>query len=172
VSDIFAIRCVIRAVIREEDEGMKIETALLADSAQVANGKLFILGGGWSLYRSGVYPVAIQMAVAFLMSFNSGEVGSNYPMVVTIADEAGVPIAPSVQGQLQVGPPPPEVPQGSAIKIPIVANIMTLQIPRAGKYAIDIRVGTSRAQLQFDAIFVGTKVELNFPSATGGEVGN
>ncbi|MGO9454107.1 MAG: DUF6941 family protein [Candidatus Binataceae bacterium] len=144
---------------------MKIESAILADAAQAANGKLFILGGGWNIYRAANYPVPVQMAVAFMVSFDTNEVGNNYPLTITIADEAGVPIAPAMQGHIAVSPPPSEMPKEAPLKLPFAVN-MGLQIPRAGKYGILITAGSSKAQLQFDAIFVGSKVQFDFPGST------
>ncbi|MFZ0659939.1 MAG: hypothetical protein WAM05_14540 [Candidatus Binataceae bacterium] len=150
---------------------MKIESPILADAAQAANGKLFILGGGWSIYRSASYPVPVQLGLAFVVSLNANEVGARYPLGITIADEAGVPVVPPMQGQINVGPPAPGSPKGSPIKMPFAINI-GVQVPRVGRYVIEIKAGSSKAQLEFDAIFVGTKVQLDFPPASGEEPGN
>lgn len=149
---------------------MKINFVMLADAAQAMGGKLFILGGDWNTYRSAAYPVNIQLAVAFSVSFTSNEVGIKYPMKIVIADEAGIPIVPEIQGQVEVGPPAEELPKGISPKLPFALNV-GLQIPRPGKYQVVVSVGSSKASVSFDAIFIGQKVELGFPE-TDAERGN
>jgi len=149
---------------------VKIESLMLADAAQAANGKLFILGGGWSVYKAPNFPMPIQMALAFMVSFSSTEIGIKYPINVAIADEAGVPIVPEMKGQIEVGPPPPEMPKGASHKLPFALN-MGLQIPRAGKYGIVVTVGSFKAEIRFDAIFIGSKIQFG-ASDLGAERGN
>jgi len=141
---------------------MKIETLLLCDSAQVANGKLFILGGGWTLYRAANYPTNIQIGLAVDVSFNRTEAGVKFPLKVSIADEAGIPIIPAMDGQIEAGQPAQEVPKGALLKLPLAINT-ALQLPRPGRYTIVMSVGSSKVQTSFEAIFVGTKVELAIP---------
>jgi hypothetical protein len=149
---------------------MKIESFMLADAAQAANGKLFVLGGGWSVHRAPNYPGHVQMALAFMVSFSSTEIGNKYPLHVAIADEAGVPIVPAMRGQIEVAPPAPEMPKAAPHKLPFALN-MGLSIPRPGKYGIVVTVGSSKAQTEFHAIFVGSKVQFDV-SETSGERGN
>ncbi|HYA35176.1 MAG TPA: hypothetical protein VEF03_06125 [Candidatus Binataceae bacterium] len=144
---------------------MKINFVMVADAAQVANGKLFILGGDWNVYRSGSYPTQAQMAIAFSVSFSPNEVGIKVPMKVVIADEAGIPILPEMQGQIEIGPPPEDQPVGAGPKLPFAINL-GLQIPRPGKYEVKVTVGSSNHSVPFDAIFAGQKVELAFAAST------
>ncbi|MGO9454976.1 MAG: DUF6941 family protein [Candidatus Binataceae bacterium] len=143
---------------------MKINFVMLADAAQVAGGKLFILGGDWNIYRSGNYPVSIQLAVAFSVSFSPNELGIKYPMKIVIADEAGIPIIPEMQGQIEIGPPPQEQPKDASPKLPIAINV-GVQIPRPGRYEVVVNVGSSKIPVSFDAIFVGQKVDLGVPGS-------
>lgn len=138
---------------------MKIEAAVLCDSAQVANGKLFILGGGWNMYGAVNFPVTIPIALAVDVSFTRNEAGIQFPFVVTISDEAGVPIIPTMNGQIQIGAPTQELPKGTLLKLPLAINT-GLMLPRPGRYNINVNVGSSKAHLIFDAIFTGNKVAL------------
>ena len=78
---------------------MKIEYLILADAAQAVGGKLFILGGGWTMFRSASFPALVQLAVAALVVFSSTEVGIKYPLSVIVSDETGVPIIPEIKGR-------------------------------------------------------------------------
>ncbi|MGC2278026.1 MAG: hypothetical protein WA571_18575, partial [Candidatus Binatus sp.] len=102
---------------------MKIEYALLADAAQAVGGKVFVLGGGWNLFRSASYPAPVQFAVAIGLGFSTSEVGMKYPLNIAIADESGVPIVPEMKGQVETGQPAPDVPKTASIKIPVAINI-------------------------------------------------
>ena len=110
---------------------MKIEYALLADAAQAVGGKIFVLGGGWNLFRSPSYPAPVQLAIAIGLGFSSTEVGIKYPLNVVIADEAGVPVVPEMKGQVETGQTAPDVPKTASVKIPVAINI-NLSLPHPG----------------------------------------
>ncbi|HUO04433.1 MAG TPA: hypothetical protein VMU16_04465 [Candidatus Binataceae bacterium] len=136
---------------------MKIEYLVLADAAQVGNGKLFILGGGWSIFRSGNYPAPAQLAVGlgFLISWN--ETGTQFPLSITLADEAGVPIIPEITGQIQASKSG-QLPEGITQKVPLAVNL-SVSIPHPGRYTITATAGASRIETFFDAIYVGKSGE-------------
>src|SRR5271168_466063 len=90
-------------------EKMKIEFALLADAAQAVGGKVFVLGGGWNLFRAASYPAPVQLAIAIGLGFTFDEVGVKYPLNVVIADEAGIPVVQEMKGQVETGQPAPDV---------------------------------------------------------------
>jgi hypothetical protein len=138
---------------------MKIEYALLADAAQAVGGKVFILGGGWNLFRAPNFPAPVQLAIAVGLGFTSDEVGIQFPLNVVIADEAGVPVVPEMKGQVETGQPAPDVPKTASVKIPVAINI-SLSLPHPGTYGIVVTAGFATTQLSFDAIFAGKKVEF------------
>jgi hypothetical protein len=138
---------------------MKIDYALLADAAQAVGGKIFVLGGGWNVFRSANYPAPVQFAVAIGIGFEASEIGVRYPVKIVIADEAGIPVVPEMSGQIETGQLAPDFPKGLAVKLPVAWNV-NFAVPRAGRYAIVVTVGSVRADLSFDAIFVGPRVQL------------
>jgi hypothetical protein len=138
---------------------MKIEYALLADAAQAVGGKIYVLGGGWNMFRSPSFPAPVQLAIAIGLGFTFNEIGIKYPLNVVIADETGVPIVPEMKGQVETGQPAADVPKTASVKIPVAINI-NMSLPHAGTYGIVVTAGTSTAQLSFEAIFAGQKVEF------------
>ena len=138
---------------------MKIDYAILADAAQAVGGKIFILGGGWNVFRSPSFPAPVQLALAIGIGFTSNEIGGKHPLKIVIADEAGVPVVPELNGQIETGQPAPDLPQTLPVKVPVVWNV-SLNVPRPGKYGIVITAGSSQAELSFDAIFVGQRVQF------------
>jgi len=149
---------------------MKIEYALLADAAQAVGGKMFVLGGGWNLFRSPNFPAQVQLAVAIGLGFTTDEVGGKYPLSVVIADDAGVPIIPEMKGQVETGQSAPDVPKTATVKIPVAINV-NLSLPHPGQYGIIVTAGASSAQLSFEAIFAGQKVPFP-PDKSSSERGN
>jgi hypothetical protein len=150
---------------------MKVEYVVLADAAQAVNGKLYILGGGWSVYRCATFPSPIQIAIAMSVTFTANEAGMRVPLSIVIADEAGVPIVPEMKGQIEAGQPLPDLPKGVTHRLPFAAN-MGILIPRAGRYTIMVRVGSSSTPVGFDAIFVGHRIELTAEGSSTPERGN
>src|ERR1700723_1190125 len=102
---------------------MKIDYAVLADAAQAVGGKIFILGGGWNVFRAANYPAPVQLAVAAGVGFASDEIGVRYPLKITIADETGIPVVPELNGQIDTGQLAPDLPQGLPIKVPMAWNV-------------------------------------------------
>ena len=140
---------------------MKIEAAVLCDSAQVANGKLFILDdSGWNMYGAVSLPVTFPIALAVDVSFTRNQAGIQFPFVVTISDEAGVPIIPTMNHQIESEASTQELPKGTLLKLPLAINT-GLVWPRPGWYNINVNVGSSKAhRVLLDAIFTGNKVAL------------
>ena len=144
---------------------MKIEYALLADAAQSVGGKMFILGGGWNIFRGANFPAPVQLAVAVGIGFGSDEVGVRFPVKIVIADEAGVPVVPEMTGQIETGQLAPDYPKGTPVKVPVAWNV-GFQVPRPGRYTVVVTVGASQSELSFDAIFVGQRVQFGASSTS------
>ena len=143
---------------------------MLAEQDEAVGGNHFVLGVGWNLFRYHSYPAPVQLAIAIGLSFSSTEVGIKYPLNVVIADETGVPIVPEMKGQVETGQTAPDVPKTASVKIPVAINI-NLSLPHPGTYGIVVTAGSSTAQLSFEAIFAGQKVEFA-PAGPAPERGN
>jgi hypothetical protein len=68
---------------------------LLADAAQVAEGKLNILGGGWDVCGPGPTP----MAIAVKLEIPPGQTRRKHTWSVVLVDENGEPILLPLDGQ-------------------------------------------------------------------------
>lgn len=138
---------------------MKIEYALLADAAQAVGGKIFVLGGGWNVFRAANYPAPVHLSIAMGLGFTSNEAGIKYPLNVTVTDEAGVAIIPEMKGQVETGQLAPDFPKGASVKIPVAITI-NMPLPHPGTYGIVVTAGSSKTQLSFEAIFAGQRVQF------------
>src|SRR5205809_1350406 len=101
---------------------MKV-TILLADAVQAVNGKLYILGGGWSV--TGPDPAPSAIAVKIEVGWNETDQPHHWELFLVDADgqEVGVdtpdgrqPI--EIRGDFETGKPQ-GIPEGSPIDVPL-----------------------------------------------------
>jgi hypothetical protein len=137
---------------------MKIEFLILSDASQVVGGKLFMLGGAWNLHRSGNYPSQFQFSIALSILVPWDEAGIRHQFTLTIADDAGVPVIPQIQGHFEVGKSD-QIPKEITQRALVSANI-TMAVPRPGRYIVSATAGASKVDTTFDAIFIGQKIAL------------
>jgi len=120
---------------------VELEYAMLADSAQVAEGKTFILGGGVSILWRSQYPAPIGCVLVMQLTHHRAEADSTHEIRVQFTDADGHPVIPELNGQLQVGEPPPNVPGNLPLGAPIVIPFPPLPaLQRPGAYAVEILI--------------------------------
>lgn len=84
----------------------KIDCFLLVDSAQVSNGKLFILGGGWARLTSTQIPVTRTFETAIRVVVPWTETNRPHPMELQIENEDGQALLETpVKAEIRVGRP-------------------------------------------------------------------
>ena len=119
-------------------------TMLLADSAQVADGKLFILGGGWSITG----PDPAPQAVALKFQVDSHEFNATHHWEIFLTDADGRPVmVPTeegdqpveVRGEFRVGDPT-DVPPGTPVDIPIAVNFGPIPLSASSRYTWRVSV--------------------------------
>ncbi|MDA8379861.1 MAG: hypothetical protein M0020_03380 [Actinomycetota bacterium] len=116
---------------------MKV-TMLLCDAAQVADGKLYILGGGWSII--GPVPAPTAIAIKIDVPWHAAAEVHHWELFFTDADGQPVivpgpngPQAIEVRGEFRVGRNP-AVPEGSPIDMPLAVNIGPLPLESGSRY--------------------------------------
>lgn len=105
-------------------------TLMLCDFAQVADGKLNIMGGGWSVAN------AMQGHIAVLFRIPWDRANQRITAVLTLLDQDGRSV-PDENGtkitmQLEVGRPP-GLSRGSDLDAPLAIPIPSVQLP-PGRY--------------------------------------
>ena len=113
-------------------------TMLLADSAQAVNGKLYILGGGWTL----IGPDPNPMAVAMLIDVPWDQTNRPHTWKLSLQDEDGQPVklptpigdqVVELTAEFEVGRPPGVKP-GTPLPVPLAVNIGPLPLPPGRGY--------------------------------------
>jgi hypothetical protein len=131
---------------------MEIEWLILADAAQVVNGKLYLLGGGWETVtlHSDRFPVSHHCAVAASFRVPWLETNQQTPMEIEIVHEDGDTIA-KIAGQVEVGRPaghPPGQDQRTQL-----ATELALALPKPGNYVVIGRIaGEEKKRVPFRVI--------------------
>ena len=107
---------------------------LLADAAQVADGKLYLLGAGWSVTGPGPTPSAV--AIKIEVPWDQTNVAHHFelelvdedgqPVTMPAADGAAQPV--QTAGSFEVGRPAGLRP-GTPIDVPLAINIGPLALP-------------------------------------------
>ena len=109
-------------------------TLLLADAAQVADGKLFILGGGQHEIGPGPQPLAIAM----LLDVPWDLTNTQHEWQFELLDEDGSPVFFDDQpilvgGQFEAGRPAGATP-GTPIAVPLAINFTALPVEPGRRY--------------------------------------
>jgi hypothetical protein len=121
-------------------------TLLLADAAQAADGKLYVLGGGWSVTGPGPAP----MAIALKLDVPWDQTNARHRWRLELIDGDGT------QVQVQEGQPveieqefemgrPPGIKPGTPLDFVVAINIPALPLEPGGQYAWQLTIdGESR----------------------------
>jgi len=119
-------------------------TMMLCDYAQVADGKLFINGAGWSLVDSHTPPCAIAMIVMVPwdragtpLELDLALIDEDGMAVVQGTDEAVNPIRINVRIEVER---PAAQPAGVPIDVPLALGIPPLQLSPYGRFAWQLSI--------------------------------
>jgi len=121
-------------------------TLLLCDHAEEVAGKLYVLGGGWSIYRG--TPVNMGLAVKIAVPWESANVPHDFVARLVTEDgtdpvlpDAGGGLSPSpvmVEGRFEAGRPAGLAP-GSDLDAPFAFNITGLPLA-PGRYEWQVTI--------------------------------
>jgi hypothetical protein len=116
-------------------------TMLLCDRAQVAEGKLYVLGGGWNQAQDGA---AFPVEVAILIEVPWDATNAKHGFMLKLVDDDGQQIEiednpVQVAGEFEVGRPPGIKP-GTPINQTMVFKFGMFALP-AGGYTWEFSIG-------------------------------
>lgn len=112
----------------------------MSDYAEVVNGKLYLVGGGWKTYSSSNFPGAVRLGLVLGFSVQRSEVGQANEVRVTLQKVGDKDPVAAITFNLgtNVNPTRPQDIEGV---IPAAFNL-TLPIPEPGRYEFTARVGS------------------------------
>lgn len=119
---------------------------MLADAAQAADGKLYILGGGWNIIGPEPSPSAIAMHLE--VSWDLSNVRHQWRL--DLVDSDGEPVmiptplgdqALVLQGEFEVGRPAGVTP-GTGLGIPLAINLGPLPLAPGRRYEWRLTIGS------------------------------
>ena len=125
---------------------------LLCDAAQAVGGKLYVLGGGWSVHPAN-QPLTIGVAVKVGVPWN--QANERHKLTIALISEDGKPMPEEqpfrVDGEFEIGRPPGVRP-GSNLNFPFAVNVSGVPLPPGG-YRIELSIdGTKMCEESFDVI--------------------
>ncbi len=133
---------------------VQIDYLILADAAVVAEGKHYIHGGGWDTLHAASFPAAHPvLAIALRVRVPWHDATKVHNLELDVVDAEGRSILPTPpgppQGSINVGRSPHVLP-GEDQVLPLVFNIVNLQLTRAGSHAVVLRIdGLEMARAKF-----------------------
>ncbi len=114
-------------------------TMLLCDAAQVADGKLYILGGGWSM--TGPDPVPSAVALKIDVDWHEAETSHHWELFLEDADGRPVMMETAdglqpveVRGEFTVSQPQ-GIPEGSPIDVALAVNLGPIPLQPGTRFA-------------------------------------
>lgn len=118
---------------------MRAEWVILADSAEIVSGKLYVLGGGWQrLSIAKGFPNTHRCAISMAVEVPWSETNARHEFQVVMQDQDGREEPMGVKGHFEVGRPAGITP-GQDQRVQIASGI-TLNIRAAGPYRLVLRI--------------------------------
>ena len=125
---------------------MDVDFAFLADAAEVANGKLHLVGGAfdtiWGQQAPLNYP---KLSMALRLLFSPAELNRKHKVEIRIMNEDGKIIPPSIGGDLEISKNP-NLPKGWKQGFMTVMNFANLNFPAFGDYSFELVVNNTSAK--------------------------
>lgn len=124
------------------DAAMEIQYLIVGDYAEIVNGKLYLMGGGWDRFDAREVPVNLRLAVAAGVRIGWEETNVAHTVVIYVEDDDGHELA-RIDGTMQVGRPA-NLPPGSTQLSQLAANL-PLRADQFGGYRVRMVAGQGDA---------------------------
>jgi hypothetical protein len=115
-----------------------IEYVILADAVEALNGKLYLMGGGWSTISTPDLSRPLGLAIACGVEVPWSETDDDHGVSLRIDDTDGNTIVPALTIQFKTGRPA-TLERGAVTHVPFAIRA-EIQFPAAGEYVVIARV--------------------------------
>jgi hypothetical protein len=113
---------------------MQVEWLILADSAQIVGGKLYLLGGGWDTLNIGSsFPHRRHLGIAASFRVPWNETNQRHDVSIEVMTEDMEQLA-KIDAQLEIGRPA-GIPAGTDQRAQLAAE-MNIEFKKAGNFVI------------------------------------
>ncbi|MBI1978416.1 MAG: hypothetical protein HYS55_06645 [Candidatus Omnitrophica bacterium] len=122
---------------------MDVDFAFLADAAEVANGKLHLVGGAFDTIWTRSTPLRYpKVSFAMRLLLSAAELDRKHRVEIKIMHEDGKVIPPSIGGELEIKRNP-NLPKGWKQGFLSVMNFVDLTFPVFGDYSFELLVNNT-----------------------------
>src|SRR5882757_6800112 len=112
---------------------MKLQSAMLADAARVAENKLYVFGGQWDrVYTHALPTTPANLTVVLVIEVSYAEALTDVHLRVALMHD-GEAIGPEARGIINVGHAPGSTP-GAPSYVPVTLPFDMVQFDRGGRY--------------------------------------
>ena len=130
---------------------MEVEFLILADAVQAVNGKLYMLGGGWTTLHAPEIPTMHPLGIALGFRVPWQETNQVHRLEISMVDADGAPVIPPIQAQLEMGRPPGLRP--GTDQTAVIAVNAAVQFTKPGRYEVEVAVeGQMAKAVAFDVV--------------------
>jgi hypothetical protein len=127
---------------------IELSSLLLAESAQVSDGKLFVMGGGFDCLRSRL-PAGLEAAVAMILSVPWPLLEVPYELRLELANADGEATGFRLRAELE-STPPSGWREGTPLTVPLVFPVRA-ELGEPGRYAVRCLIeGEERGRVAFE----------------------
>ena len=131
---------------------MEIQSAMVANHAEIEGDKLYVSGGAWAWTKVSTLPQPMVVQLALILASEPEENVETVLIRVFVLDPTG---AATYGTELTATWPKPETLQpGQPIVVPVVLNV-PVKVTRAGRHSLAVFLdydGTSRKQVHFGVL--------------------
>ena len=139
---------------------MRIDILVTADAVQVANEKLYVLGGAWRYVYVRKFPAEHSMGIALgiLVPWEQTNIRHDIEVVLLDADGNQILDSPLIQGQFETGRPP-GMASGAEQRVLMAVNFRA-PLKDPGQYQIIARLdGHDEASATFEAVAMSAETQ-------------
>lgn len=119
---------------------MKLDWAILSNSAEVQGGLTYVLGGGWDTAWRPAFPTLFFGALTLRVMMHQTEVAEAHRLELRFWDADGKEFAPTVTLALGPGQVPEGHPAGWEIPALLAIGLHGLSIEHEGHYSLEILI--------------------------------
>jgi hypothetical protein len=141
---------VVYKALYHEASTVEVEFLILADAVQAVNGKLYMLGGGWSVLHAATIPTTRPLGIALGLRVPWQETNQLHRLEIKMLDADGAPVIPPMQAQLEMGRPPG---LRGADQTAVIAVNAAVQFSKTGSYVVQVAIeGQVAKAVAFDVV--------------------